>query len=176
MTGRAFAAFVRGKWKVESETTNGETGTYAVTVADGVWTLDWGGGGNTWGGTWATQGGRLALRVPESKSSPEELTDAAAENVPASVGDSVSLFLPWQPPGQADTSDGQRLDANYTSKGGAAHPALRRERQHDRAYLHAHVTAARPGLLRRGRRTGAGRLPGPAGAAFGAGPGRCDTM
>jgi hypothetical protein len=117
VTGRAFAAFVNGAWKVRSETAGGDSGTYTVTVSDGIWNLNWG-GGDTWRGTWAMQGGRLALRVPESKSAPEELADAAADNVPASVGDSVSLLLPWQPPGESDTSGGQRLDVNYTGKSG----------------------------------------------------------
>ena len=117
VTGRAFAAFVNGTWKVRSETAGGDGGTYTVTVSDGVWNLNWG-GGDTWRGTWAMQGGRLALRVPESKNAPEELTGAAADNVPASVGDSVSLLLPWQPPGESDTSGGQRLDVNYTAKSG----------------------------------------------------------
>ena len=118
-TGRALAAFVRGKWKITSEMPGRETFTYAATVDDGVWTLDFG-GGKTSNGTWALQGGRLALKVPEDLGSADsdELTDAAAENVPASVGDSASLFLPWQPPGHPDTSDGQRLDVNYSGKGG----------------------------------------------------------
>jgi hypothetical protein len=117
VTGRAFAAFVTGTWKVRSETAGGDSGTLTATVSDGVWNLNWG-GGETWRGTWAMRGGRLGLRVPESKSDPEELTDAAADNVPASVGDSVSLLLPWQPPGQSDTSGGERLDVNYTGKSG----------------------------------------------------------
>ncbi|OQR61681.1 hypothetical protein B6E66_23235, partial [Streptomyces maremycinicus] len=73
--GKAFAAFVRGKWNVESTSVGGEKGTYTVTVDDGVWTIDWP-GQDPWRGTWALQGGRLALQVPESPSSPDDLTDA----------------------------------------------------------------------------------------------------
>jgi hypothetical protein len=118
VTGRAFAAFVRGSWKVTSEMPGGDTFTYTMTVDDGVWTMDAGGGRST-KGTWSLQNGRLALRVPErlgdADSDPE---DAAAENVPASVGDSVSLGLPWQPPGASGTGSGERLEVEYNKKAG----------------------------------------------------------
>ncbi|WP_158973156.1 hypothetical protein [Streptomyces griseus] len=120
VTGRALAAFVRGSWKITSETTGGDTVSYSARVDDGVWTLDFG-GGKSQKGTWAFQGGRLALRAPEhlnGGSSSDELADAAAANVPATVGDSVSLLLPWQPPGFPSTDSGQQLDVNYTKKTG----------------------------------------------------------
>lgn len=115
--GKAFAAFVRGTWNVESTSVNGDKGTCTVTVDDGVWTIDWP-GEEAWHGTWALQGGRLALQVPESPSSPEDLTDAAATDVPSTVGDSVGLALPWQPPGATGTGDGQKLEVDYNGKAG----------------------------------------------------------
>ncbi|WP_406011035.1 hypothetical protein OG440_36560 [Streptomyces sp. NBC_00637] len=108
---------MRGRWNVESTSVGGEKGTYTVTVGAGVWTIDWP-GQDAWRGTWALQGGRLALQVPESPNSPEDLTDAAATDVPETVSDSISLALPWQPPGQSDTGEGQKLDVDYTSKAG----------------------------------------------------------
>lgn len=118
VTGKAFAAFVRGSWKVTSEMPGGDTFSYTMTVDDGVWTMD-AGGGRTTKGTWSLQNGRLALRVPERLGdSDSELEDAAAENVPASVGDSVSLGLPWQPPGEPDTGSGERLEVDYNRKAG----------------------------------------------------------
>ena len=118
VASKALTAFVRGSWKITTDTTDGKTVAYSATVDDGTWTLDFG-GGKTQKGTWALQGGRLGLRVPEHLGSDSsELADAAAENVPATVGDSVSLLLPWQPPGLSGTGDGQRLDVNYTKKSG----------------------------------------------------------
>ncbi|MEW9556414.1 hypothetical protein [Nonomuraea sp. NPDC050783] len=60
----AFAAFIRGKWKIESTTPGADTGTGTATIDDGTWFIDWS-GQDTWSGTWSLQGDRLALRVPE---------------------------------------------------------------------------------------------------------------
>ncbi|GHI06981.1 hypothetical protein Scel_53020 [Streptomyces cellostaticus] len=61
----------------------------------------------------------MALRAPEHMGdSSGELADAAAENVPSKVGDSVSRLLPWQPPGLTGSDSGQQLDVNYTKKSG----------------------------------------------------------
>ncbi|AOR33735.1 hypothetical protein BFF78_24115 [Streptomyces fodineus] len=119
VAGRAFAAFVRGKWRVTSTMpgASGKSYTYTVTVGDGTWNMDSGGGAGA-KGAWALQGGRLALRVPERLSESGELHDAAAENVPATVGDSVSLGLPWQPPGESGTGSGQRLEVDYNKQAG----------------------------------------------------------
>ncbi|MEW9556433.1 hypothetical protein [Nonomuraea sp. NPDC050783] len=113
----AFAAFIRGKWKIESTTPGGDTGTGTATIDDGTWFIDWSGQG-MWSGTWSLQGDRLALRVPERASSPDELADAAATNVPAIVSGPVDLFLPWQPPGHSGTGDGQKLEVAYDKNGG----------------------------------------------------------
>ncbi|MFJ9867447.1 hypothetical protein [Streptomyces sp. NPDC101165] len=120
VTGRAFASFVHGSWKVTSQSpgASGETHTYSAIVDDGVFTLDFG-GGKTAKGTWSLQGGRLALRAPERLGDDSgELHDAAAENVPATVGDTVSVGLPWQPPGESGTGSGQRLEVDYNKKAG----------------------------------------------------------
>jgi hypothetical protein len=121
VAAQSFAAFVRGSWKITSESTNEERFTYTATVGDGVWTLDFGQGA-TERGTWALQGGRLVLGVPERFAGGDladgQTEEAAAENVPATVGDSVSLFLPWQAPGLAGLDDEQRLDVNYDKKSG----------------------------------------------------------
>ncbi|HUR09223.1 MAG TPA: hypothetical protein VM347_42255 [Nonomuraea sp.] len=113
----AFAAFIRGRWKIESTSPGGDTGTSTATIEDGTWSIAWSGQG-TWSGNWSLQGDRLALRVPESASSPDELADAAATNVPATVSESADLFLPWQPPGHPDTGDGQKLEVVYDKNGG----------------------------------------------------------
>ncbi|QTD99148.1 hypothetical protein S1361_17490 [Streptomyces cyanogenus] len=118
VTGKAFAAFVRGSWKVTSEMPGGDTYTYSVTVTDGVWTMDLGEGKSA-KGTWALGNGRLALQVPERLGDTgADLQNAGAENVPASVGDSVSLGLPWQPPGASGTGAGERLEVEYDKKAG----------------------------------------------------------
>ncbi|MFI9806401.1 hypothetical protein ACIHEJ_18955 [Streptomyces sp. NPDC052301] len=119
VTGKAFAAFVRGSWKVTSQPpgASAEAYTYTVTIGDGTWAME--AGGRSPKGTWSLQGGRLALRVPERLDpDSEEMDDAAAENVPATVGDSVSVGLPWQPPGTSGTGSGERLEADYTKQAG----------------------------------------------------------
>jgi hypothetical protein len=121
VAGNTLAAFVRGSWKITTETTDGESFSYSATVEDGAWTLDFG-GGTAEQGTWALRGGRLVLGVSErfgrGEGAGEPTDEAAAENVPATVGDSVSLFLPWQPPGMPGTGDGQQLDVNYAKQTG----------------------------------------------------------
>lgn len=121
VAAQSFAAFVRGTWKITSETTNEERFSYTATVGDGVWTLDFG-QGVAERGTWTLRGGRLVLDVPERFAGGDladgQTEEAAAENVPATVGDSVSLFLPWQAPGLAGLDDEQRLDVNYDKKSG----------------------------------------------------------
>ncbi|MFI1362948.1 hypothetical protein [Streptomyces griseochromogenes] len=38
---------------------------------------------------------------------------ASAADVPAAVGDHVSLVLPWQPPGMTAGASGEHLEVNY---------------------------------------------------------------
>ncbi|MFF4039611.1 lipocalin family protein [Streptomyces sp. NPDC001816] len=115
VTGKAFAAFVRGTWKVTSTMPGGEKVSFSAVVDDGVWTLN-GAGGKSVKGTWALQGGRLVMSVPEDMggdSSGEQ--SAAASGVPASVGSSANQVLPWQPPGTSGTNSGQRLEVMYAN-------------------------------------------------------------
>ncbi|UFR03933.1 hypothetical protein KBP30_23385 [Streptomyces sp. Go40/10] len=119
VTGRAFAAFVRGSWKVTSQPpgASAEPFTFTITIGDGTWAMD--AEGRSPKGTWALQDGRLALRLPERLDPDSSDTEeAAAANVPATVGDSVSLMLPWQPPGGSGTASGERLDVEYTKQAG----------------------------------------------------------
>ncbi|MGW1889095.1 hypothetical protein ACWCP6_02390 [Streptomyces sp. NPDC002004] len=116
-TGKAFAAFVRGTWRVDSTSTRGEKATGIAVVEDGTWSMTYA-GLDSMRGTWSLRGGRLALRAPESPRDPEDLADAAATQVPATVGDSVSVVLPWQPPGAPGAGDGQKLDVAYNAKEG----------------------------------------------------------
>ncbi|MFF5534113.1 hypothetical protein ACFY71_16745 [Streptomyces cinerochromogenes] len=119
VTGRAFAAFVRGSWKVTSQPpgASAEAYTFTLTVGDGTWTMD--AGGRSPKGTWALQDGRLVLRMPERLDPDSSDTDeAAASNVPGTVGDSVSVMLPWQPPGASGTASGERLEVDYNEKAG----------------------------------------------------------
>ncbi|MFE3599670.1 hypothetical protein [Streptomyces sp. NPDC059142] len=118
VTGRAFAAFVRGTWKVTSTMpgASGESYSSSVTVDGGTWSMD-SGGGEPSKGTWSLQGTRLEMRVPKHPGE-DELHDTAADNVPATIGDSVSVGLPWQPPGASGTASSERLEVDYNEKAG----------------------------------------------------------
>ncbi|MFG3347173.1 hypothetical protein ACGF1Z_19135 [Streptomyces sp. NPDC048018] len=113
VTGRALAAFMRGRWSVTAEIGNEDPATCTAVIDDGVWSLDFG-EGQTAKGTWALSGRRLALQVPERLGGDDqgELKEAAATNLPAAFGDSLSLSLPWQPPGNSG-SGGETLSVDY---------------------------------------------------------------
>ncbi|MFI5688687.1 hypothetical protein [Streptomyces sp. NPDC051636] len=112
VTGKAFAAFVRGSWKVTSKPSSGAPFSYSMNIADGTWSMN--GDGKSVNGTWALQDGRLVMSVPEDMGGDSSGgQSAAASNVPASVGNSVNQVLPWQPPGTAGTGSGQRLEVMY---------------------------------------------------------------
>ncbi|MFF4574889.1 lipocalin family protein [Streptomyces sp. NPDC001410] len=112
VTGKAFAAFVRGTWKVTSTMPGGEKVSFSAVVDDGVWTLK-GAGGKPEKGTWSLQGGRLTLGVPEDFSGGSSGQTAFAADVPAAVGERASLVLPWQPPGMSGSASGEQLEVNY---------------------------------------------------------------
>ncbi|MFD5507479.1 hypothetical protein ACFWIB_06850 [Streptomyces sp. NPDC127051] len=115
---RAFDAFIKGDWNLESTTPNGKTVKGKATVnADGGgnsgWSIAWT-DGPSWTGGWLLRGGHLVLDVYEApKASLSRLTGGQALTVPNEVGDNVSLTLPWKPPGHNDTSDGQVLKVTY---------------------------------------------------------------
>ncbi|WP_405701416.1 hypothetical protein [Streptomyces sp. NBC_00069] len=117
---RAFDAFIKGDWHLESTTPNGETVKGTATVnADGGgnsgWTITWTSGPEpiTWHGGWLHRGGHLVLDVYEAPKGVSRLTGGQALTVPKEVGENVSLTFPWQPPGHKDTSDGQVLKVTY---------------------------------------------------------------
>ncbi|WP_369778087.1 hypothetical protein [Streptomyces sp. R33] len=117
---RAFDAFIKGDWHIESTTPNGETvkGTGTVNADGGGnsgWTITWTSGPEpvTWHGGWLHRGGHLVLDVYEAPKGVSRLTGGQALTVPKEVGDNVSLTFPWQPPGHKDTSDGQVLKVTY---------------------------------------------------------------
>ncbi|MFI6000571.1 hypothetical protein ACIA98_09120 [Streptomyces sp. NPDC051366] len=117
---RAFDAFIKGDWNLESTTPNGETVKGKATVnADGGgnsgWTITWTSGPEpvTWNGGWLHRGGYLILDVYEAPKGVSRLTGGRALTVPKEVGENVSLTFPWQPPGHRDTSDGQVLKVTY---------------------------------------------------------------
>src|SRR5882724_8046787 len=56
-TGKAFAAFMRGTWQVESTSPNGDKATGTGSVDDGAWSLTYS-GQDPWHGTWSLQGSR----------------------------------------------------------------------------------------------------------------------
>ncbi|MGW7817175.1 hypothetical protein ACWGLF_03395 [Streptomyces puniciscabiei] len=58
MTGKAFAAFVHGSWKVTSKPSSGAPFSYSMDIGDGTWSMN--GSSKSVKGTWALQGGRLA--------------------------------------------------------------------------------------------------------------------
>ncbi|MEU2712256.1 hypothetical protein [Streptomyces sp. NPDC007205] len=114
VTGKAFAAFVRGSWKVTSKPSSGAPFSYSMDIADGTWSMN--GSGKSVKGTWALEGGRLVMSVPEDMGGDSSGgQSAAASNVPASVGTYAHQVLPWQPPGTAGTGSGQRLEVMYAN-------------------------------------------------------------
>ncbi|MEU8840083.1 hypothetical protein AB0D97_13265 [Streptomyces roseus] len=120
VVARAFDAFIKGDWNLESTTPNGKTVKGKATVnADGGgnsgWTITWTGGPApvTWNGGWLLRGGHLVLDVYEAPKGVDRLTGGQALTVPKEVGDDVSLTFPWQPPGHKDASDGQVLKVTY---------------------------------------------------------------
>ncbi|MFK0049836.1 hypothetical protein ACIQU4_38170 [Streptomyces sp. NPDC090741] len=117
---RAFDAFIKGDWNLESTTPNGKTVKGRATVnADGggnsAWTITWTSGPApvTWTGGWLLRGGHLVLDVYEAPKGVSRLTGGEALTVPGEVGENVSLTFPWKPPGHKDTSDGQVLKVTY---------------------------------------------------------------
>ncbi|MBT2480404.1 hypothetical protein [Streptomyces sp. ISL-94] len=118
VAGRAFDAFIKGSWTIESTTPGGDTGRGKATVnadggGNGGWTIEWDGDGGTWHGSFLLRGGHLVLDVYEAPKGVQRLTGGEALTVPATVGESVSLTLPWKPPGHSDTNDGQKLSVEY---------------------------------------------------------------
>ncbi|MEV0414003.1 hypothetical protein AB0I68_25125 [Streptomyces sp. NPDC050448] len=120
LVARAFDAFIKGDWNLESTTPRGETVKGKATVnADGGgnsgWTITWTSGPApvTWTGGWMLRGGHLVLDVYQAPKGVSRLTGGEALTVPKEVGDDVSLTFPWKPPGHKDTSDGQVLKVTY---------------------------------------------------------------
>ncbi|MEV6331608.1 hypothetical protein [Streptomyces sp. NPDC051909] len=117
---RALTAFVSGKWSITSQIAGDEKPvTYTANITDGWWTLEFG-EGQTSNSMWDISGGRLSVQVPEKLGSGEDgdVEEAAASNVPATVGDAFSLVLPWQPPGASGTGGGEKLSVDYSAKTG----------------------------------------------------------
>ncbi|MFI6108435.1 hypothetical protein [Streptomyces sp. NPDC051310] len=112
---QAFSAFVRGTWKVVVEPAgNGTAAVLTAEITASSWTLTVGRQqGAPWGGQWALMGDTLAIHGPESPQDPDELVRVAALGVPARVGRSESLVLPWQPPGDTSSETGQNLQVEY---------------------------------------------------------------
>ncbi|MFD8009290.1 hypothetical protein [Streptomyces sp. NPDC058955] len=117
---RAFDAFVKGGWTVESTTPGGETVRGRATVmadggGNGGFTLVWEGSGGqvTWSGGWLLRGGHLRIDVFDAPEDVDKLTGGEALTVPKEVGEGTSLLLPWQPPGHSGTGDGQYLKVTY---------------------------------------------------------------
>lgn len=117
---RAFDAFIKGDWNLESTTPGGETVKGKATVnADGGgnsgWTITWTSGPSpvTWSGGWMLRGGHLVLDVYEAPNGVSRLTGGEALTVPKEVAENVSLTFPWKAPGHKDASDGQVLKVTY---------------------------------------------------------------
>ncbi|MEU9304672.1 hypothetical protein [Streptomyces sp. NPDC048269] len=118
VAGRAFDAFIRGNWTIESTTPGGQTGRGKATVnadggGNGGWTIEWDGGAGTWHGGFLLRGGHLVLDVYQAPKGVQRLTGGEALAVPATVGETVSLTLPWKPPGHPNANDGQKLSVEY---------------------------------------------------------------
>ncbi|MEU6864978.1 hypothetical protein ABZ924_17125 [Streptomyces sp. NPDC046876] len=117
---RAFDAFIRGEWKVESTTPRGETVRGTATIrtdgsGNGGFTIVWDGNGApvTWSGGWLQRGEHLRIDVYEAPQRLDRLTGGEALSIPAVFGDEISTTLPWQPPGAHNTKDGQQLQVTY---------------------------------------------------------------
>ncbi|MFJ2825728.1 hypothetical protein ACIO7M_32125 [Streptomyces toxytricini] len=118
---RAFDAFVKGRWRLESTTPGGPTVTGTATVladggGNGGFTIDWDGPDGkpvTWTGSWLLRGGHLRTDVHTAPKGINRLTGGEALTVPKEVGEGASLLLPWKPPGHKDTGDGQQLQVTY---------------------------------------------------------------
>lgn len=120
VVARAFDAFIKGDWNLESTSPSGKTMKGKATVnADGggnsSWDITWTSGPAPvrWHGGWMLRGGHLVLDVYEAPKGVSRLTGGEALTVPKEVGDDVSLTFPWKPPGHKDTSDGQVLKVAY---------------------------------------------------------------
>ncbi|MFH8383906.1 hypothetical protein ACH4E7_23655 [Kitasatospora sp. NPDC018058] len=129
---RAFDAFVRGSWTVQSTSSRGKPLHSKVTVqtdggGNGGWTLTFdglSGKDGTWRGSFLLRGGHLSLDIVDGPAKlAGEHRSPEALNVPATVGDTVQVTLPWQPPGSNDSSkenlavtyDGTTLTIVHTS-------------------------------------------------------------
>lgn len=117
---RAFDAFIGGTWKLESTTPGSKTVRGTATVmappgGNGGFTIVWDADGTpvTWDGQWLLRGGRLSYKVFEGDKELKKLSGGEALTVPGTVEDSVSLALPWKPPGAGGTGDGQQLKVSY---------------------------------------------------------------
>ncbi|MFE9633691.1 hypothetical protein [Streptomyces sp. NPDC006463] len=118
VAGRAFDAFIKGSWTIESTTPGGRTGRGKATVnadggGNGGWSIEWEGAAGTWHGGFLLRGGHLVLDVYEAPKGVQRLTGGEALTVPATVGETVSLTFPWKPPGHANANDGQKLSVEY---------------------------------------------------------------
>ncbi|MFF9144777.1 hypothetical protein ACF1BN_07965 [Streptomyces sp. NPDC014861] len=120
VVARAFDAFIRGDWTVESTTPGRETARGRATVmadggGNGGFSIVWEGtsGPVTWSGGWLLRGGHLGIDVYDAPEDVDRLSGGQALTVPGQVREGVSLVLPWQPPGHGGTSDGQQLKVSY---------------------------------------------------------------
>ncbi|WP_405678807.1 hypothetical protein OG239_26905 [Streptomyces sp. NBC_00868] len=118
VAGRAFDAFIKGSWTIESTTPGGHAGRGKATVnadggGNGGWSIEWEGAAGTWRGGFLLRGGHLVLDVYEAPKGVQRLTGGEALTVPATVGETASLTFPWKPPGHRNTNDGQKLSVEY---------------------------------------------------------------
>ncbi|MFC9297531.1 hypothetical protein ACFTWH_20810 [Streptomyces sp. NPDC057011] len=118
VAGRAFDAFIRGAWTIESTTPGGHTARGKAQVnadggGNGGWSIEWADGGGTWNGGFLLRGGHLRLDVYDAPKGVNRLTGGEALTVPATVDETTPLTLPWKPPGHANTNDGQKLSVEY---------------------------------------------------------------
>ena len=111
-SGQAFAAFVRGTWKIEVTTDRGKKVNGTAEIADGTWKIDWEAGGQhaPQSGSWTLSGANLAITLPSGGAS----ETATASNVPADVQNNLSVSLPWQPP-EESAGSGERLAVDYAN-------------------------------------------------------------
>ncbi|MGW2254967.1 hypothetical protein ACWCXH_33005 [Kitasatospora sp. NPDC001660] len=120
---RAFDAFVRGSWTVQSTTSRGKPAQGRVTVetdggGNGGWTIAWDGTAGkdaVWEGSFLLRGGHLSLSISQGPGNLIQESAPEALNVPATVGGTVQLTLPWKPPGSGNAGESVAVSYDGTT-------------------------------------------------------------
>ncbi|MEU3827997.1 hypothetical protein GT045_02115 [Streptomyces sp. SID486] len=105
--GQAVSAFVRGVWHVELSSQGNEPVPLRVGVTASSYTIEPDEEGapsddRSWEGKWAIRGSKLYLDSPTSPDEAEIVHQVTASDIPATIGETLSLRLVWHIPGSTD--------------------------------------------------------------------------